>query len=478
MNKAGSIANDWASSGELAAALRAGGGRRVALEQAVRSAIRTGRLRAGDPLPSMRALARELGIARGTVSAAYTQLAAEGYLSGRPGAAARVAAHAAPLSLGDPLPPSVHGKAAALAAPRVRFSLDVGVPDVTAFPRAEWVAALRRALQIASHQALTVPDAQGREELRAALEGHLRRTRGVLAEPDQIVVCCGIAHGLAVLLRALRDAGATTVAMEDPCLPQHRTMAAEAGLRVVPMVVDSQGAAVDLPAGVGAALVTPAHQFPLGPTLAAQRRAALATWARENDALIIEDDYDGEYRYDHRPVGALQGLDPDRIVYAGTVSKTLAPGLRIGWLVLPRRLVAPVVGAKHISQGEVSALEQLALAEFLRSGAHDRHVRRMRQRYRRRRDLLLALLSERAPRLHPRGIAAGLHLVVDLPPGTDEDATAARAAALGLAINVLRPYWHDPTGKPPGLLIGYAAPADHAYAQTLAALAEAFDPPD
>ncbi len=259
--------------------------------------------------------------------------------------------------------------------------------------------------------------------------------------------------------------------MEDPCLHHHRTIAAGTGLRVRALPVDDDGASASPPAGTRAAIVTPAHQFPLGMTLAPARRNALIAWAAERDAVIVEDDYDGEYRYDHQPVGALQGLDPERVVYAGTISKTLAPALRLGWLVLPNPLVEPALEAKTLLAGEVSAIEQLTMAELLHSGAYDRHVRRTRLRYRRRRDLLIELLATHTPPLMPRGIAAGLHVVVDLPSGTDERALLARAAASDLALNTLTPFWHDPAGRPAALALGYAAPPDHTFARTLAALA-------
>jgi GntR family transcriptional regulator / MocR family aminotransferase len=219
-------------------------------------------------------------------------------------------------------------------------------------------------------------------------------------------------------------------------------------------------------------LITPAHQFPLGGTLAPDRRAAFVARARDGGAVVIEDDYDGEFRYGRQPVGALQGLAPEHVVYAGTASKTLAPGLRLGWLVVPSRLVEPVLEAKRVF-GDTQVLEQLALAELIRSGALDRHVRRMRQRYRRRRDALLSTVADRAPRLRPRGIAAGLHLVLDLPPGCSEDDVRDRAAAGSLAVGVLGPFRHAPkAGDPQGLVVGYAAPPEHAYAQALATLGE------
>jgi len=354
--------------------------------------------------------------------------------------------------------------------PGPRFSLRAGTPDVSAFPRAAWQAALRRALASAPDRALGLGDPRGRPELRAALAAYLGRARGVLADPERIVVCAGYVEGLALLGAALRERGARTVAMEDPCLRDHRDVIAACGLQVAPLAVDAAGALADVPAAAGAVVLTPAHQYPLGATLAPERRAALVGWARSRDTLVIEDDYDGEFRYDRQPVGALQGLDPERIVYAGTASKTLAPALRLGWLVVPAGLLDAVVAAKRRA-GATHALDQLALAELLRSGGFDRHVRRMRQRYRRRRDLLLALLAEHDPTFRPRGIAAGLHVALELGRGgPGEDELIARAAERSLAVGRLHPCWHADGDRPPGVILGYAAPAEHEYPATLAAL--------
>jgi GntR family transcriptional regulator / MocR family aminotransferase len=458
------VTDSWASSLDLHLELPAGGGRRAALERALRAAIRDGRLPPGERIPSTRALAHDLGLARNTVAEAYAQLTAEGYLRTSQGAPTRVAA-------GGDAPPAGRGRratpggAGAPAAPRgtpVRFDLRVGVPDAGGFPRAAWLRALRRGLAGVPDAALAHADPRGRPELRAALAAYLGRARGVLAEPDRIVVTSGFTQGFGLLCRAL---GPGTVAMEDPCLHHLRAIAPAAGLTVAPLPVDEQGARPDPPDAAAAALVTPAHQFPLGATLAPRRRAALVDWARRTGGIVIEDDYDGEFRYDRQPVGALQGLDPEHVVYAGTASKTLAPGLRLGWLVLPERLVAPVLEARPLVGGDTPVLDQLALAGLIAGGAFDRHVRRMRQRYRRRRDALLDTLAGR----RVRGVAAGLHLVLDLPPG-EEAPLITRGAEEGLALDGLAAYWHDPKDRPEGLVLGYAAPPEHAYAQTLAVL--------
>jgi GntR family transcriptional regulator/MocR family aminotransferase len=454
--------------------LEAAGGRRAALERALRTAIRDGRLRPGERVPSTRGLARDLGLARGTVAEAYAQLAAEGYLRTSPGAPTRVATGLAPPAPGDgTVGAAANGPAPAGAPPR--FDLRVGVPDVGSFPRAGWLRALRRALAAAPDHALTGGDPRGRPELRAALAAYLGRTRGVIADPAHIVVCAGFTQALGVACHALRDtAGVRALAMEDPCLHQHRAVVGSTGLRIARLAVDDDGARPD-PSGpsADAVLLTPAHQFPLGGTLAPERRAAFVGWARARDTVVVEDDYDGEFRYDRQPAGALQGLGPEHVVYTGTASKVLAPGLRLGWLVLPPRLVDPVVEAKRVV-GDTQVLEQLALADFIGSGAMDRHVRRMRQRYRRRRDALLDLLRARAPRVRARGIAAGLHVVLGLAPaGLHEDEVMARAADRSLGLMALRPFWHAPPGPGgDGVVVGYAAAPEHAYGQALGVLGD------
>ena len=470
MERADRTSLDWASSAEVHIDPAAGGGRRAALESALRAAVRDGRLRPGDRVPSTRALAHDLGLARGTVAEAYAQLAAEGYLQTRPGAPTRIAADVQTVAA---VPPADDVQAAGPA----RFDLRAGIPDLGAFPRPAWLAASRRALAAAPDASLSVVDPRGLFELRQALAGHVGRTRGVLADPGLIVVCSGFSQALAVICHALRADGMRQVAMEDPCLAAHRAIAAGSGLRVTPLAVDEGGALPEMAAGAGAALVTPAHQFPLGATLAPARRAAFVKWARTHGTVVIEDDYDGEFRYDRQPVGALQGLDPEHVIYAGTASKTLAPGVRLGWLVLPPRLVPAAAAAAEILGAATSALQQLALAEFVRCGAHDRHVRRMRHRYRRRRDQLLGVLAERAPGLRTRGVAAGLHVVVELPPGGATEAeVVARAEPRSLALETLGSYWHRPGAAMQGLVVGYAAPPEHAYAQTLDVLADVLAP--
>jgi GntR family transcriptional regulator/MocR family aminotransferase len=430
-------------------------GRRAGLERALRDAIRTGRLSAGARLPSTRALATDLGVARGTVVEAYAQLAAEGYLVARQGAATTVA------HLPAPVPPAA-GRPPSADAPRV--DLRSGEPDLGAFPRGAWLSALRGVLQTVPPHVLGYGDPRGRPELRAALAAYLTRARGVVADPDRIVVTSGFSSGFARLARALAAGGVTVVAMEDPGQPLHRRIARDEGLSVTGVPVDRDGMLVSALAALtaGAVVVTPAHQFPLGGTLASVRRTALAAWARDRGAIVVEDDYDGEFRYDRMPVGALQGLDPRRVVYAGTTSKTLAPALRLAWLVVPDPLLEPLVEDRRHRE-TAPALDQLALTELLTSGRFDRHVRRMRADYRRRRDLLVGALAARAPGCRPGGVAAGLHAMVGLPAdGPGEAEVARRAAVAGVAVDLLGPHWLGPPTAE-GVLVGYCRPPAHAF---------------
>jgi GntR family transcriptional regulator / MocR family aminotransferase len=445
------VPESWATSVDLHLDL-AGTRGRAALERALRDAVRSGRLEPGTRLPSSRALAADLGLARNTIAETYGQLAAEGWLEARPGSGTRVAARVVP-------PPPVRVRPE--PAPAARYSLRPGTPDLSSFPRTAWLAAARRALTAAPDSALGYTDPRGRPELRRALAGYLARARGVHADPDRIVVCAGFAQGLGLLCDALRAGGATTVGTEAWCQGGTRQVVAAHGLALSTVPVDDRGAR--LAGAADAVLLTPAHQFPLGGVLAPERRTAAVEWAAGTGGLLIEDDYDGEFRYDRHPVGALQGLAPDRVVYAGTASKTLAPGLRLGWLVLPAPLLEPVVAAKALADRHNATPDQLTMAGFVDSGGYDRHVRRRRLAYRRRRDRLVAALAEHAPRARVTGVAAGLHALVHLPPGRTEDEVVAAGARRGLALEPLARYGTG-AGHPPALVVGYGTPPDHAFA--------------
>ncbi|GHB30297.1 GntR family transcriptional regulator [Streptomyces viridiviolaceus] len=472
------MADSWVNSAERIGAdlhleLSGQGGRRAALTRALREAVRSGRLAPGTRLPPYRSLAADLGVARNTVADAYAELVAEGWLTARQGSGTRVAARTEPLRPAartpDKVPPRARGP---------RHDLRQGTPDASAFPRTAWLASYRRAVQQAPGEVFGPGDPAGRIELREALTEYLARARGVRTEPERIVICSGFAHAVRLLFG--QGGGGVLrgpLAVEAYGLDFHRGLLATAGVRTVPLPLDEHGARVDRLGRERAVLLTPAHQFPTGGPLHPERRAAVVDWARARDALVLEDDYDGEFRYDRRPVGALQGLDPERVIHVGSVSKSLSPALRLGWMVLPERYVEGVLAAKGEREGWASVLDQLSLADFLVCGAYDRHVRRMRQRYRRRRDRLVRALAAHAPQVEVTGVAAGLHAVLRLPPGTERSVVKA-AAWRGVALDGLAAFRHPDTDMAPrdGLVVGYATPSEHAYGAALDALCGALPP--
>lgn len=429
---------------------------------AIRDAIRAGRLAAGGALPSSRALAADLGLSRGVVVEAYQQLTAEGYLASRTGGYTQVAATQVP---SVPPRPAVPDKALAI-------DFRYGRPDVSRFPRSAWLRSVRRVMNEAPNERLVYLDGRGAPELREALADYLNRVRGTWATPDNIVVCTGFAQGFALIARLLARDG-RRLAVEDPSDDGLRRIAVDAGLDVVGIPVDAGGLRIDAleKADVHAVLVTAAHQCPTGAVLPARSRAELVDWAARRGALVIEDDYDAEYRYDHAPIGALQGLAPEHVIYAGSASKTLAPGLRLGWLVVPGRLAGPLAAAKHDADMGSPVLEQLVFADFLAHGEFDRHLRRMRPIYRRRRDLLLAALADRLPQLQPAGVSAGLHVLTWLPPELDEAAIVAAAMERGLGVYGLAPYRMTAIGDG-GLIFGYGAVNERRIEDGIALLAD------
>ena len=437
------------------------------VERSLRDAIRAGRLVSGTPLPSTRALARELGVSRGVVFEAYAQLSAEGYLQARQGAATRVAPRAATVPVARP----TRG-----IEPAGEFDLLPGRPDLAAFPRAAWLAAWRRALKQVPDRVLGYPDPRGTVELREALSAYLGRARAVAPDPQRTVVTAGVTQGLVLVCRALRDLGHTALAVEDPGFHLHRWTVARAGLPPVGVAVDGEGVSVDglIASGARAVLVTPAHQMPTGAVLSAARRAELLAWAHEVDGYVIEDDYDAEYRFDRGPVGALQGVDPERVVYAGSASKALANALRLGWLVLPAALARQVAWERIAVDGGGPVLDQLALADLLGRGELDRHLRRTRRLYARRRDTLLEALARELPEARVTGIAAGLHALILLPDGSDEQRVLATGRAAGIAFHGLSEMRVSPSPTDqPGLVIGYAHLAEPALTRAISALAAA-----
>jgi GntR family transcriptional regulator/MocR family aminotransferase len=420
------------------------------IEDQLRRTIREGALRPGARVPSTRDLARQLGVSRRVVVDAYSQLAAEGYLSLRQGARPRVAdaAAVATEARAGTTSPTVHA----------RFDFRPSVPDVSTFPRTAWLRSLRTALATMTDADLGYSDPRGVRELRCALADYLGRVRGVVANPDNIVVTNGYTQGLGVVCHALAAAGARRIALEDPSNPEDGLVAARAGLRPVPIGVDEAGTRIDEleDAGADAVVVTPAHQHPTGVVLTGERRTALLAWLRASDTFAIEDDYDAEYRYDRAAIGALQGLDPDRVIYAGSVSKTLAPALRIGWLVVPTSLLQAVIYEKLLADRGTARIEQHALADFLTRGELDRHLRRMRARYRSRRDALVDALAEALPEAAVLGVAAGLHVTVQLPDGDNEQAIQEEARDRRIELETMSDYRPAADERPPALLLGYA----------------------
>jgi GntR family transcriptional regulator/MocR family aminotransferase len=419
------------------------------LIDALRDAIADGRLAPGTRLPSSRALATDLKLSRGVVVEAYEQLVAEGRLLSRQGAGTVVAGFGSePVARPAALPD--RGPVAVLLRP--------GVPDLGMFPRAAWRRVYEKTLAQMADAALDYGDPSGVRRLRAELASYLGRVRGARVDPGGMIVTTGAAQGFAVLAAALRASGATAIGFEEPGSYGVRGHLESHGLRLVPVPVDRHGldvAALER-AGPPAVFVTPAHQFPTGVVLAPARRAALVEWARRTGGLIVEDDYDAEFRYDRDPVGCLQGIAPDVVAYIGSVSKALAPALRLGWLAVPGKWRDAVAERKAWADLGGPVLEQLAFAELLAGGGYDRHLRRTRLEHRRRRDALVAALRRHLPGLRISGVAAGLHLVVELPEGVDDEVLAERARAEGLGPLPLS-RMRLAGGGPPGLVLGYAA---------------------
>ena len=437
-------------------------GLREQLQQQLRSAIQQGKLPAGTLLPASRTLASDLGVARSVVVDAYEHLVADGYLAGRRGSGTRV--------LATSQPPTQAPTARRGTVDEVRFV--GGLPDPALFPRVEWLRHYRAALHDVPNHQLNYPGPLGAMPLREALADYLGRVRGVVAAPDRMLITAGLTQALVLVCRALRRRGVEAIAVEDPCFGLHREAILNTGLRVTPISVDGDGIEVARLAErrVGAVLVAPAHSYPTGAVLSAQRRAALVAWAHDHDALVIEDDYDAEFRYDRAPIGALQGLAPEHVGYAGCASKTLSPALRLGWIVLPRNLVDDVMREKVLDDMGTTMLEQLALARFVSCGGLTRHLRRVRPIYRRRRDATLDAISTALPGALPTGIAAGLHAYVQLPGGTDEAGLVEAARRRGLHIEGASSHFSDARSAPPALVLGYGSLDEAAIRTGLALL--------
>ncbi|GIJ61173.1 MocR-like pyridoxine biosynthesis transcription factor PdxR [Virgisporangium aurantiacum] len=460
---------EWAGSGpELLVTIdRTGGGLRTQLEEQLRTAIRTGRLAADEPLPSSRELARTLGLSRGLVQDCYAQLQAEGYLTSRAGSATRVAA-----TVVRPAAPTPSDKGSSQQFPVADFRH--GVPDLGLAPREAWAWAVREVCRSVPNAAFDYGEAIGQHRLRAVLASYLTRVRAVCATPADLIVCAGMQQALSLVVDALAADGVDTIAFEDPGSGTAVTRLADrAGMAAVPVPVDGSGLDVDAlrRTGARAVLVTPAHQWPTGVVLTGPRRQELIAWARARRGVIIEDDYDAEFRYDRDPVGSLQGLAPDCVVSLGTVSKSLAPALRLGWIIAPVSLAPSLALAKDLADRGSPGLDQLALATLIESGRYDRHLRRARAEYAARRETLIAALTRHAPDLPVTGLAAGFHAVLHLPPATDEAALIATAASRGVGLYGMADLYHAAPPSPQ-LILGFGNTPRRAIDAGVAAIAD------
>jgi GntR family transcriptional regulator / MocR family aminotransferase len=462
---------------------------RAQLEASLREAIRGGRLRAGERLPSSRVLARELGVSRGMVQDCYGQLLAEGYLTSHTGSATRVAGISGPgggpgdqplagPALVSPAPP---WPARHPPEPPLIADFAPGIPDLSSVPRTDWAWAIKQACTQAASADLGYGDPRGSLVLREVLAGYLRRVRAAAASPARMVISAGYGQGINLVLRALaRQDGITRVAFEDPgygsAQADETVRAAVAmGIQVSYVPVDEQGLVVSelAASGAQAVVVTPAHQSPTGVVLSPARRHALTDWARRGGGYVIEDDYDSEFRYDKEPVGALQGLAPDQVFLLGTASKALAPAVRLGWVHAPSPLASAVAAEKEMSDRGSCMLDQLALATLLTTGRYDRHLRRMRTVYAARRAALTGAFARHAPRVQLTGLAAGFHAVAPLPPGADETAVVAAARERRVGLHGIGAYRGNPdTAAPPALVMGFGNVRERAIEPAIAGVAD------
>jgi len=468
---------DWARGGpDLLVALdRDAGPLGIQIQDQLRAAIRDRRLGAGERLPSTRRLAELLGVSRGTVVDVYEQLLAEGYVESAVGSGTRVAAMPAdgPIRQAPGATPSPR-------SPEIDF--EYGVPDLGSVPLTDWTWAVSESARTLPTAELGDGDPAGSRHLREVVTAYHRRVRSGCAVAEDAVVVVGFRQGLALALATLARHGIRRVALEDPGPREHDLIARRAGLDAVPVPVDDHGLDVDRlrETGARAVLLTPAHQCPTGVALGPSRRRDLVTWADEVDGVILEDDYDAEFRYDRQPVGSLQGLNPARVIALGSVSKTLAPAIRLGWVLAPARFVAGIVEEKRLSSRGAPGLDQEALALLMESGRFDRHLRRVREIYRARRDVLAAEadLAFGPGRLH--GLAAGCHALLRLPDGTSEHAVVTTAATMGVRVNGLGHYRFalpnsEPDPLPPALVLGFGNVTEHQISRGIRTLAKALD---
>jgi GntR family transcriptional regulator/MocR family aminotransferase len=467
----------------LVALNRSAGPLGIQIQDHLRAAIRDRRLGAGERLPSTRRLAELLGVSRGTVVDVYEQLLAEGYVDSTVGSGTRVAA----MPAGRPAPPApgvVAGSAPPSAAPfrPVEADFEYGIPDLGSVPLTDWSWAVSEATRTLPTAELGDEDPAGSRHLRDVVTAYHRRVRAGCADAENAVVVSGFRQGLAFALATLAQHGVRRIALEDPGPREHDVIARRAGLHAVPVPVDHHGLDVGRlrDTGARAVLLTPAHQCPTGVALGPSRRRDLVAWADEVDGVILEDDYDAEFRYDRQPVGSLQGLNPARVIALGSVSKTLAPAIRLGWVLAPPRFVAEIVEEKRLSSRGAPGLDQEALALLMESGRFDRHLRRVREIYRARRDVLAAEAELAFGPGRLQGLAAGCHALLRLPDRTSEHAVVATAATMGVRVNGLGRYRFapadaeaEPEPRPPALVLGFGNVSEHQIRRGIRTLAKA-----
>ncbi|WP_306317865.1 MULTISPECIES: PLP-dependent aminotransferase family protein [unclassified Streptomyces] len=442
------------------------------LQNGIKDMIEDRVLHPGARLPSSRQLALDLGLSRSVVVEAYEQLIAEGYLDAVRGSGTHVTrqlpATAAEPSLLDPSP-----------VPEVRWDMRVGIANLSNFPRQEWLNSYTKVLQNVGRDGVDYPPVAGIAELRNELAGYLGRVRSVRTTPGHVMVTAGFAQGLALLAASFQHLGIHELAIEEPGHSGQRRFILDTGLSPVPVPVDAEGLVVEALArtGVRAVLVTPAHQFPTGVTLSAARKAQLLRWAQEVDAWIIEDDYDGEFWFDRRArPPALQESDPERVVYAGTTSKVLVPGLRLGWLAIPPKIFPLMERVRSRQDQGSDTLTQLAFADLMRGGLLDRHLRRVRSRYRSRSEALAAAVGRHLPQARMNGSAAGLHSYALLPPGTDEAALVRGALRRSVLVRGSQQFrFGSASAGRPALLLGYGSLPLSGITEAVAAIGAAYE---
>ena len=460
------------------------------IHQQLRDAILSRALRPGARLPSTRALADRLGVARSCVVAAYAELRVEGCLSGRVGSGTRVSA-----DLPEPIVTAARRRP--LPAPVRRFPVpararlfaalatDLGEGEERPFQTGRslvdartleaWRRLSQRSLRRLGPHHLGYTDPRGLPRLRHSICEYLKAARAVRCEPEQILVTSGTQHALDLAIRVLLEPG-DEVWVEDPGYPMTYAALAAAGMKARPVPVDEQGLVVR--AGLRAApraravYVTPSHQFPLGHVLSTARRLELLAFARDTGAWIVEDDYDSEFRYAGRPLASLQGLDDaERVLYVGTLNKVLFPGLRVGYAVVPAPLVRAFAAARHLTDRQPQSLLQVVLGEFMEHGYFSAHIRRMRLQYRDQRDLLVSeLLRRAAPHVRVDLPEQGMRLVAALPEGSDDTSLEAAARRAGVIARALSGFYRKAPARA-GLLLGFTGHARASIAPAVATLA-------